>query len=432
MVLVSSASCLQRFALGTSLFQRGIVLITSPPIEPLNLIAGVDTHADTHTLAILGAHGGVLLTETFAADQRGYNDLIKTLQNAGSVKLVGVEGTNSYGAGLTRALTTAGYTVKEVLRPTRQVRRMHGKSDSIDAVEAARSLQAGKGISQAKDSSTPAESLRFLLTARAQLITTITALGNCITALLTTAPETVRSKYRDLTTSNLVKRLTASRPGEELDCPHIAVMHAMQQLAQSREAASSKAEQLERQMQSILSAHYPQVLAIYGAGSIVAAQLVVTAGGNPQRIRDEAAFASLCGVAPIPASSGRTDRHRLNRGGDRRGNSALHRIAFIRMRCDERTREYVRRRTTEGKSKREIMRCLKRAIAREVYRALTSQAAATSQHHDLKQLREAKRLTQAQVARALGTHPVRISDIERQRRPLLELTARYKEWLEAA
>lgn len=432
MVSVSPASCLQRCGPRNITAEGGNILITPRSFEPPNLIAGVDTHTDTHTLAILAAHGGVLLTETFAADQRGYNELIKTLQNAGSVKLVGVEGTNSYGAGLTRALTTAGYTVKEVLRPTRQVRRMHGKSDNVDAVEAARSLLAGKGVSDAKDSDTPAESLRFLLTARAQLITTITALGNCITALLTTAPEAVRSKYRGLTTRNLVKRLASSRPADEIHRPPVAVMHALQQLAQSREAASNRAEQLERQLHSILSAHYPQVLTIYGAGPIVAAQLVVTAGGNPHRIRNEAAFASLCGVAPIPASSGRTDRHRLNRGGDRRGNSALHRIALIRMQRDERTRQYVKRRTTEGKSKREIMRCLKRAIAREVYRALTSQPAATSQHQDLKTRREAKHLTQAQVARALGTYPARISDIERQRRPLPELATRYKNWLETA
>lgn len=407
--------------------------LTQPVLDTPDLTAGVDTHTDTHTLAILTAHGGVLLTETFTADLRGYKELIVKLQEAGNVTAVGVEGTNSYGAGLARALTAAGYQVKEVLRPARQVRRMHGKSDSIDAVEAARIVIAGRGASEAKDSATPAESLRFLLAARSQLISTITALGNCITSLLLTAPEPVRDKYRGLSTPALTKRLASSRPNGRIDSPDTAVMHALQQLARTIEDARKKADHLERQMHAILTSHYPQVLAIYGAGTIVAAQLVVTAGGNPHRIRNEAAFASLCGVAPIPASSGRTDRHRLNRGGDRRGNNALHRIALIRMHRDERTREYVSRRTSEGKSTREIMRCLKRAIAREVYRALTSDQATTitDEHEELKTLREAKNITQSQAARALNTYPSRISDIEMLRRPLPELTNRYKQWLQS-
>lgn len=405
---------------------------SQPVVAPSDLIAGVDTHTDTHTLAILTAHGSVILTETFTADQLGYAELITTLENAGNVTVVAVEGTNSYGAGLTRMLTTAGYTVKEVLRPTRQVRRMHGKSDAIDAVEAARALISNQGISEAKDSSTPAESLRYLLAARSQLVSSSTALGNSITSLLVTAPEAVRSKYRDLTAAALNRHLAASRPGKQVDCPSTAVMHALQQLAKTREDLRSKADQLEQQMRSILVKHYPQVLGIYGAGTIVAAQLVVTIGGNPHRIRNEAAFASLCGAAPIPASSGRTNRHRLNRGGDRRGNSALHRIALIRLQRDERTREYATRRTQEGKTKREIMRCLKRAIAREAYRALTSDQTITDQREDLKALREARNLTQSQAARALDTYPARISDIENQRRPLQELTTRYKQWLKTA
>jgi len=409
-------------------------VLTSPPSDPPDLIAGVDTHTDTHTLAVLTANGGVVLTATFPADQRGYQELINTLQEAGSVTVVGVEGTNSYGAGLSRALTTTGYQVKEVLRPTRQVRRMHGKSDAIDAVEAARTVIAGRGMSEAKDTTTHAESLRFLLTARAQLISSITALGNCMKSLLLTAPETVRAKYRDLTTPKLIKRLAASRPNAKLDSPETAAMHSLQQLARTCLEARSKADHLEQQMHGLLTAHYPQVLALYGAGTIVAAQLVVTAGGNPRRIRNEAAFASLCGAAPIPAFSGRTNRHRLNRGGDRRGNSALHRIALIRMQRHQPTQQYVTRRTREGKSTTEIMRCLKRAIAREAYRALTCEQTTKNQdeHRELKKLRVAKKISQSQAAKALNTYPSRISDIENQRRPLPELTSRYKQWLEAS
>lgn len=398
----------------------------------LKLVAGVDTHTDTHTLAVLTAQGGVVLTATFPADHRGYQELIKTLKSAGDVSAIGVEGTNSYGAGLTRALTTGGYTVKEVLRPTRQIRRMHGKSDAIDAVEAARALISNHGVSEAKDSATPAESLRFLLAARAQLISSSIAMGNSIKSLLVTAPESVRQKYRDLSTAVLIERLAASRPGEQVDCPATAVIHALQQLARVRADAMNRANQIAQQMRLILNDHYPQVLDIYGAGTIVAAQLVVTIGGNPDRVRNEAAFASLCGVAPIPASTGRTNRHRLNRGGDRRGNSALHRIALVRLRHDERTGKYAARRTQEGKSKKEILRCIKRAIAREAYRALTGRTTSPVRQDDLKAIRKKKNLTQMQAARALNTYPARISDIEHQRRPLRELTSRYRTWLETA
>lgn len=403
-----------------------------PVVDPSKLIAGVDTHTDTHTLAILTAQGGVVLTETFPANHRGYEELIKTLQRAGDVMAIGVEGTNSYGAGLTRALTNAGFTVKEVLRPTRQVRRLRGKSDAIDAVEAARALISNHGVSEAKDSSTPAEALRVLLTARAQLISSSTAMANSIKSLLVTAPEAVRNKYRGLRTLVLTQRLAASRPGNQIDSPDSAVMHALRQLATTRIDALNRADQLEEQMLVILRKHYSQILEIYAVGTIVAAQLVVTVGGNPHRIRNEAAFASLCGVAPIPASTGRTNRHRLNRGGDRRGNNALHRIALVRMHYDERTLEYVARRTQEGKSKKEIMRCLKRAIAREVYRALTTTPRTDSPKEDLRSLRKAKKLTQTQAAQALNTFPARISDIENNRRRLTELTTRYKQWLYTA
>ena len=183
-------------------------------------------------------------------------------------------------------------------------------------------------------------------------------------------------------------------------------------------------------MRQILHAHYPAVLAIYGAGAIVAAQLVVTAGGNPGRIRNEAAFAALCGASPIPASSGKTTRHRLNRGGDRRGNAALHRIALVRIRHDQRTRDYLTRRTAEGKSKKEILRCLKRAIAREVFRVLINPNSRSDTHTvDLRALRQSRGLTLTAVANAIATWPSRISDIEHHRRPLPDLTKRYQEWL---
>lgn len=399
--------------------------------DPTALVAGVDTHTDTHTLAVLTAQGQTVMTETFTADAHGYTDLISALHEAGAIAVVGVEGTNSYGAGLTRALAVAGFTVVEVLRPTRQVRRMNGKSDPIDAIEAARSVLSGQGLSVAKDTTTPVEALRFLLTARTRLVAAASAIGNSIVSLLVTAPEPVRDKYRGLRTPALIKALAASRPAGPVDTPETAAPLALRTLARSHQEATAKADDLEEQMHTVLTRHYPGLLAVYGAGPIVAAQLAVTAGGNPDRIHSEAAFASLCGAAPIPASSGRTNRHRLNRGGDRRGNNALHRITLVRMQHDRRTQDYVTRRTREGKSTTEIMRCLKRAICREIYRALTTEFAPPARP-DFRALRQAKKLTLTDVAQALNTWPARISDIERERRPLTELTSRYEQWLTAA
>lgn len=401
---------------------------TTPTVAADALVAGVDTHADTHTLAILTGTGTVIMTETFTANRSGYHKLIAALDAAGQVAIIGVEGTNSYGAGLTRSLLEADYTVHEVLRPTRQVRRMDGKSDPIDAVEAAHTVLSGRGVSIVKDSASPAESLRFLLAARNQMIHTTTALASSMASLLVTAPETVRAKYRDLNTTTLVRRLAASRPDHNCDSVHAVVTQSLREMAKAHQDAKSRAERLQERMRALLEAYYPAVLGVYGAGPVVAAQLVVTAGGNPGRIRSEAAFAHLCGAAPIPASSGKTNRHRLNRGGDRRGNTALHRIALIRMQRDPRTKEYVARRRSEGKNTREIMRCLKRAIAREIYRVLTSNPVTTIVT-DLRELRQTQHITLKQAAQALGTWPSRISDIEHHRRPLPELTHQYQKWL---
>lgn len=399
------------------------------------MVAGVDTHTDTHTLAVLTSVGQVVSTETFAADQQGYQNMIHSLQAAGTIEVVGVEGTNSYGAGLTRALSTAGYRVAEVLRPARQVRRMHGKSDPVDAVAAARTVLADDGVSEAKDTHAPAESLRFLLTARAQLIQAMTAMISSIRSLLVTADDQVREKYRDLPTAELVSRLANSRPGQDITTPAEAASYSLRQMARTYRENQQRADQLESQMKTLLEAHYPHLLTIYGVKTITASKLAVTAGGNPGRIRNEAAFASLCGAAPIPASSGKTNRHRLNRGGDRRGNSALHRIALVRMRHDPTTRAYVERRLGQNKTKKDIIRCLKRAIAREVYKALTRPQEvrdATPEGAELGSQRKAQQLTLSDAARALDTWPARISDIEKHRRPLPDLANRYHHWLIAA
>lgn len=401
--------------------------------SPAELIGGVDTHADTHTLAILSAHGGVISTETFPATAAGYCEMITVLNDAGQVTTIGVEGTNSYGAGLTRALIQAGFTVKEVLRPTRRVRRMDGKSDPVDAIAAGRTILAGQGVSEAKDTTTPAEQIRFLLVARQRLIGAGTAIINSLRSLLVTAPQALRELYQGLSTPALIAALGACRPGAGATGVTGAAKYALKHLAQTYTNIQTRSEELKARMHTILTRYYPGLLAVYGVGTIVAAELVVTIGGNPDRVRSEAAFASLCGVAPIPASSGKTNRHRLNRGGDRRGNAALHRIVLIRMQRDERTRQYVARRTQEGKSTREIMRCLKRAVAREIYRVLTRpQTAQTSTTTSLRAIRQDRGLTLTDAANALETWPARISDIETGRRPLPALQQRYETWLKAS
>lgn len=405
------------------------------PNDNSGFIVGVDTHDQTHTMAILTNTGGVESTTTFDADKHGYQALIDTLKTTGNILAIGVEGTNSYGAGLTRALINADYTVTEVLRPTRQVRRLHGKSDPIDAIAAARSVLAGDGTSQAKDTQTPAESLRFLLTARTQLMHAMTALISCIRSLLVTAPEDLRATYRRLSTTKLVSRLVASRPGTQTASPGGAAAYSLKQLAHTYRDHQRRIEDLDEQMHALLIDAYPNLLAIYGASTVTAAELAVTAGGNPGRIHSEAAFASLCGAAPIPASSGKTNRHRVNHGGDRRGNKALHRIALVRMRHDPRTQAYVQRRLGEGKTKKDVLRCLKRTIAREVYKALTRPQVMDTTAAEGQQLadeRVRRHISLSRAAQALNTYPARISDIEKHRRPLPILTDQYKKWLEAA
>lgn len=404
--------------------------MTDRPAIPA-LVAGVDTHSQTHTVAVLTATGQVVSTETFTADGAGYRKIVTMLTAAGNITAVGVEGTGSYGAGLTRALTAAGFDVKEVLRPSRRVRRRHGKSDPIDAIAAARTVISGDGVSDPKDTTTPAESIRVLLAARTQLVRTATIAINTITSLLVTAPEAVRAKYRGLTGNKLARALAATRPAAEITDPATATIYSLRQLARTRIDAVTRAAEIEDHMHQILAAHCPRLLAIYGAGTISAAKLAVTAGGNPSRIRNEAAFAHMCGAAPIPASSGKTNRHRLNRSGDRRGNSALHRIAINRLQHDAATRVYAERRARENKSTKDILRCLKRAIAREVFHALTDPTPMPAAV-DLRTLRHQKHLTLTDVAQALGTWPARISDIERRRRPLPALRQRYETWLTAA
>jgi transposase len=341
---------------------------TSQPV-----FGGVDTHADTHTAAVIDAAGRLLGHDQFATTAAGYAQLAAWLATHGAVQRVGVEGTGVYGAGLARHLTGAGLELVEVDRPDRKTRRFAGKSDPIDAEAAARAALAGRSTGIPKTRTGPVEAVRSLRVARRSAIAARAEAQTQLQALLVTAPETLRAQLRGLSTRRLVATCAALRPDRDrISEPAQATKSALRTLARRHQQLTAEIAELDADLAPLVTQINPALTATTGVGTDVAGQLLVTAGDNPDRLRSEAAFAALCGVSPIPASSGRTHRHRLNRGGDRQANCALYRVVLSRMRWDPRTRNYVQRRTEQGLSKKDIIRCLKRYIARELYYLLTS------------------------------------------------------------
>jgi transposase len=335
------------------------------------VVGGVDTHQDTHTAAALDAAGMVLGTQQFPATAAGYAALLVWLTSLGCVVRVGIEGTSSYGAGLVTVLQTAGICVIEVDRPDRSTRRRHGKSDPIDAEAAARAVLAGRATGTAKTHDGVVECLRVLRIARTSARDQRADCIRRLKSLLITAPDGLRAQLRGLTDARLVATCAALRPDPtDASNPTTATKIALRTLARRHTELTGELTDLDELIHPLVAQANPALLAVHGVGPEVAAQLLITAGDNPRRLHSEAAFAMLCGVAPLPASSGKTNRHRLNRGGDRQANNALWRIALCRMKTHAPTRDYVTRRTAEGLSKPEIIRCLKRYIARDIYRIL--------------------------------------------------------------
>ena len=351
-------------------------ILTSLPSAAV--LIGVDTHKDQHVAVALDRHGAVLGHLQIPATSKGYQTLLEWAVGHGALQpadlLVALEGSGSYGAGLCRHLLAAGCSVREVSRPNRQLRRQHGKDDWIDAEMAARSLLAGTATAEPKASDGPVEMLRLLKSTKDSAVHARTKAINQLKALLVTVPAALREQLQNLRNKELLQRCAQLRPGAittPLDAARLAAARlALRSLARRIQQLSAEIEALVLQLDAITNELAPQLKAAKGIGTDNASALLIAAGDNPQRLRSEAAFASLCGVAPMPASSGKTHRHRLNRGGNRQANSALYRIALIRLRWDEATRAYAERRTAEGKSKLEIIRCLKRFIARQVYRLL--------------------------------------------------------------
>lgn len=347
--------------------------ITSHDATIIEIVGGVDTHCDTHTAAVIDPVGRVLGSEQFPADAAGYARLLDWMRSFGHVERVGVEGTGAYGAGLARLLGDRGVPVVEVDRPNRKTRRFQGKSDPIDAVAAAKAALAEQRAGAPKHRDGRIEALRNLRVARRSAVDQRAEAQRQIKTLIVTAPDELRERLRDLPTTELIATCANLRPDRaDAARPATAAKIALRSLARRHQQLSAEITDLDALLEPLVTAINPGLVAVTGVGTDVAGQLLVTAGQNHDRLRSEAAFAMLCGAAPIPASSGRTNRHRLNRGGDRQANAALYRVTLSRMRWDPRTRAYVERRTTEGMSKKEIIRCLKRYIARELYQIITS------------------------------------------------------------
>jgi transposase len=330
------------------------------------VVIGVDTHKQFHVARARDALGRPLAETQIAASQRGYEALLEWARSFGEVDAFGVEGTGSYGAGLARYLRGQGEVVIEVIRPNRQHRRQHGKSDPTDADAAAKALLAGDADAIPKAGDDQVEMVRALRVARSSAIKARGQTRNVMKALIVTAPEELRQALRDLTSVQLVNRCRSLRPGPLLD-PQSAMKAALRSLALRHRALEAEIKALDVSLDHLLTRAAPQLLERFGVGTDSAGALLVAAGDNPERLRSEAAFSMLCGSSPVKASSGMTKRHRLNRGGDRQANAALHRIVVVRLRYNQPTKAYLARRVAEGKSKTEILRCLKRYVAREVY-----------------------------------------------------------------
>lgn len=393
------------------------------------VVIGADTHLDTIHLAVITDTGKPLADSEFPTTPTGYQELLTWALSFGAILIAGVEGTSSYGAGLTRVLHDAGVEVVEVSRPDRAARRRQGKSDPLDAYAAARAALAGHGTAAPKDASTAA--LRALLTARRGAVKAHTAATNQLHALLVTGPAEVRERYRHLTTPALVAALARCRPKTQHDPTTIAVLTAAKALAQRAVFLDQQKKDLTEQLDTLVRQINPALRAAHGVGTDTAAQLLVTAGANPHRFRNEASFAALCGAAPVPASSGKITRHRLSRGGDRAANNSLYRIALVRMSAHPQTRAYVERQLANGRTKKEILRLLKRAIAREVFKLLT-RPVPVDDYGDLRPARQARNLTLATVATHFGVPTITISRIERGCQRNDTLVNDYRQWLTAA
>ena len=408
---------------------KGSTIMTSQTTDDPRCIGGIDSHHDTIHAAVITATGRPVEDREFSTTTAGYRHAVAWPSGRGPLQGVGVEGTSSYGTGISTALSAAGINVIEVNRTRAADRRKRGKSDPLDAYRAARAVLSGEASTDPKRATI--EPLRALNVARRSAVKAQQAAWRQIGALLVNAASQLRDRYQGLSAAELLAALVAARPAQVNNPDEADTVFALQTLARRHRDLGEEIDTLNRRLHTRAAAANPALLAIKGVGPVIAAQLLITAGDNPDRLRSSASFAALCGTAPIPVSSGRTTRYRLSRGGDRAANAALHHIIKVRMTYDPATRAYRDTHLARGWTNKAVYRALKRAVAREVFRALTGRCHIPD-YSDLRPARQAKNITLTQVAQHFGVWPMHISTLERGTRRDDNLAAAYRDWLTAA
>ena len=339
-----------------------------------SVVVGVDTHKEIHVAAVVDHDGNLLDESTFPATRQGYRMLERWASSYGKICRVGIECSGSYGSGLMRHLLKSGIEVLEVTYPDKSVRHKRGKDDFIDAEMAAEAAFTGNRTVTPKSRDGMVEALRMLHKTRQTAVKSRRVALQMINDQIVSAPEELRDQLRGMTRMRLIRHLVATRPDKtDFRTPDGAARISLKHLAMRYVELDDEVSELDDAIAAILADLAPKLVALPCVGPQTASQLMITVGDNPERIKSEASFAMLCGVAPIPVSTGMKTRHRLNRGGDRAANSAIHIIAVGRLRTDERTRAFVDRKMSEGHTKTEAIRCLKRYISREVYYVIKGQ-----------------------------------------------------------
>lgn len=343
-------------------------MVSKDKVIPRAIVGGVDTHKDLHVAAVVDAQDRVIGTRTFAATRQGYRQMLTWMYSLGELKRIGIESTGSYGAGLLRFMQQAGVIVLEVTTPDRQDRRKRGKNDDLDAQNAAHAAFAEKRTVTPRRRDGMIEALRVLVACRKTAVKARRVALQMVHNTIVAAPDGLREQLRTMTRMRLIRTLAAWRPDlTAYRDVEAAYRISLKSLGRRYLELHDEIADLDVMIAAIVDEMAPNLIARNSISHVGGAQLLLTAGGNPERMRSEASFAALCGVSPVPASSGKTVRHRLNRGGDRSANSALHIIAIGRLRTDQRTKDFVARRIADGHSKLDAIRALKRYLAREVF-----------------------------------------------------------------
>jgi transposase len=332
-----------------------------------DVVIGVDTHKPTHAAVAVGALGARLRILSIPANSRGYQALLDWARSFGAIRAFGIEDTGSYGAGLSRFLSEHGHPVLEVNRPSRELRHQRGKDDVVDAESAARSVLVGQVTARPKSGTSTVEMIRHLKVARDAAVKARSQAMHAIKAIIVSAPSALREQLdRPTGKMPLLRHLAALRPGS-LNSTTASAKISLRAIARRRLALDAEVKDHDANLGHLTQQLAPDLMQAHGMGVGTAAEMLILIGDNPESIHAEAALAKLCGACPIPASSGKTTRHRLNRGGNRKANASLYRVVIVRMRAHRPTLDYVRRRTAEGKTKLEIIRCLKRYVAGEIF-----------------------------------------------------------------